>query len=190
MRETGLAVGTPTAAEALASHLQLPTGVKLHRLESHRDSRGSLTEIFRDSWGLGQAPVQWNMVRSARNVLRGVHLHRRHADYLLMADGEMVLILHDVRAESPLRGVTVLLRLQSADPHMAVIPVGVAHGFYFPAPALHVYGLTHGFDGSDELGCDWRAAELGIRSLCTDPELSRRDAGAGSYAQMIDDYHA
>lgn len=190
MGGVGFAGKIHTAAEVLASRLQLPDGAILLRLKSHRDNRGSLTEIFRNSWNLGGPPVQWNVVRSAGNVLRGIHLHRWHADYLLMVDGEMDLILHDVRVESPMRGVTVLVRLQSADPHIAVIPVGVAHGFYFPAPAFHVYGMTHPYDGIGELGCDWRAAELGIRSLWADPEVSKRDAGAGSYAQMIDGFYA
>jgi dTDP-4-dehydrorhamnose 3,5-epimerase len=174
-----------TARDALALGLQMPAGVKLRQLTAHKDDRGCFTEIFRNSWGLGAAPVQWNIVRSEANVLRGVHVHRKHADYLLMAVGEMVLILHDVRAGSSMRGVTTLLKLQADDLHLVVIPVGVAHGFYFSAEACHIYSVTHDFDGTDELGCHWQEADLGINGLCDRPKLSARDANAGSYAQMI-----
>jgi dTDP-4-dehydrorhamnose 3,5-epimerase len=126
------------------------------------------------------------MVRSEANVLRGVHVHRKHTDYLLMADGEMVLIVNDARAESVTRGLTALLRLQATEPHLAVIPVGVAHGFYFPASACHVYGVTHGFDGTDEFGCHWQDVNLGLDGLFDAPKLSGRDRAAGSYTQMID----
>ena len=57
----------------------LPAGVALRPLRMHRDERGVLTEIFRESWA-GLAAVQWNAVRSAAGVLRGVHVHVRHAD--------------------------------------------------------------------------------------------------------------
>ena len=123
-----------------------------------------------------------------RDSLRGVHLHRKHVDYLLMAAGEMVLILHDTRSGSSARGITTLLKLEAADPHLAVVPVGVAHGFYFAAPACHLYAVTHAFDGTDELGCHWQDASLGIQGLCDNPTLSARDAAAGSYAQMINDF--
>ena len=39
---------------------------------THADARGSLTELFRDEWGTGIQPVQWNASHSAPNVLRGV----------------------------------------------------------------------------------------------------------------------
>jgi dTDP-4-dehydrorhamnose 3,5-epimerase len=179
-----------SAGEASLRGLPLPQGVKLHKLVTHQDDRGAFTEIFRDSWGLGGRPVQWNMVRSEANVLRGVHVHRKHSDYVLMAEGEMTLILHDIRSNSSARGLTTLIKLQSADLHMAVIPVGVAHGFYFPKRACHIYAVTHGFDGSDEFGCHWQDDNLGIRELCANPKLSKRDSTAGSYAQMVDAYRA
>jgi dTDP-4-dehydrorhamnose 3,5-epimerase-like enzyme len=38
--------------------MRLPDGVTLDRLTSHRDSRGSFTEIFRDDWNIGVVPLQ------------------------------------------------------------------------------------------------------------------------------------
>jgi dTDP-4-dehydrorhamnose 3,5-epimerase len=125
------------------------------------------------------------MVRSHANVFRGVHVHRKHVDYLTIAMGEMVLGLHDLRPASPTYRASSLLRLQADDPHLVVIPVGVAHGFYFPAPALTIYSVTHAFDGTDEFGCQWDDPALGLDWPCRQPILSPRDRAAGSYTGMI-----
>ena len=82
----------------------LPNGVELHQLEPHADSRGVFTELFRDSWGLPVEPVQWNAVRSEANVLRGVHAHWQHADYLTVVVGRAAIGLHDLREGSADRG--------------------------------------------------------------------------------------
>ena len=65
----------------------LPDGVSLLALAPHKDERGAFTELFRAPWDLAIAPVQWNAVRSEAGVLRGVHAHHRHADYLTVVVG-------------------------------------------------------------------------------------------------------
>src|SRR5258708_5575660 len=112
----------PTARFVLSNSNPLPHGVLLRPLTTHSDGRGNLTELFREEWGLGLRLVQWNLVRSEANVLRGVHIHRNHVDYLTMTMGEMVLGLHDLRPASPTYGLSVMLRLQAHDLHLAVIP--------------------------------------------------------------------
>jgi len=141
--------------------------------------------MFRDEWALGPRPLQWNVVRSEANVLRGVHAHRTHVDYLAMVMGEMVLCLHDLRPDSPTHRLSLLLRLQAHDLHLAVVPVGVAHGFYFAKPACLVYSVSEYFDKADEFGCRWDESALGVMWPCHDPVLSDRDRTAGSYPEMI-----
>jgi dTDP-4-dehydrorhamnose 3,5-epimerase len=165
--------------------LPMPEGVQMLPLRPHRDDRGTFTELYRDEWFSGPRPVQWNMVRSAANVLRGVHVHTRHVDFLTMAQGEMILGLRDLRPSSRTFGLSVLLRHSAEDPHMAVIPVGVAHGFYFPEPACHIYSVTETFDGSDEFGCRWDDPGLELIWPCTDPILSERDRNAGSLSELM-----
>ena len=123
-----------SAGEVLGRRLPVPRGVEVLPLQAHFDDRGRFTEIYRDEWRLGPRPVQWSMVRSAANVLRGVHVHALHVDYLTVAYGELILGLRDLRPSSPSHGLSVLLTLSAEDPHLVVIPVGVAHGFYFPGP--------------------------------------------------------
>ena len=180
----------PTARSLARDPVKLPSGVRLEALTTHLDARGDFTELFRDEWRLGERPVQWNMVRSRANVLRGVHLHHTHADYLTMASGEMLLGLRDTRRDSPTAGVSTVLRLQAEDLHLAIIPVGVAHGFYFPAPACHIYAVTHAFDSSDELGCHWADPALGLDWGISEPELSMRDRSAGSFQAMVQAFEA
>jgi dTDP-4-dehydrorhamnose 3,5-epimerase len=162
----------------------LPAGVRLHELVPQRDERGVFTELFRDSWQLEVGPVQWNLVRSDANVLRGVHVHHRHDDYLSLAAGRATVALHDLRADSTTAGLGTLVELNAEAPAALVIPPGVAHGFYFPEPALHVYGVSHEWDTSDELGCRWDDPELDVAWPCTNPLISSRDAALGTVSEL------
>jgi dTDP-4-dehydrorhamnose 3,5-epimerase len=162
----------------------LPDGVELHRLEPHADTRGVFTELFRDSWGFGVAPAQWNAVRSEENVLRGVHAHWRHTDYLTLVAGRATIGLHDLRETSRTEGLGATVELAADEPHALVIPTGVAHGFYFREPSIHVYAVSHEWDPADELGCRWDDPELGIAWPCTNPHISERDQALGSLSDL------
>lgn len=163
----------------------LPVGVVLRDLVPHADNRGIFTELHRDEWQSGPRPVQWNAVRSKANVLRGVHVHRRHADELVVLDGVMLLALHDLRPDSATRGLGLMVELRGDTPRSAEIPPGVAHGFFFPAPAIYIYAVSEYFDATDELGCRFDSPELGLKWPTTAPVLSPRDAGAPGYAEMV-----
>ena len=166
----------------------LPKGVRLVSLKSHRDDRGSLVELYRREW-LGEAneTVQWNHVISSPNVLRGIHVHHTHWDYLYMVQGTMELALVDIREGD--EGIGQLVTLDAAKPQGVIIPPGVAHGFYFPKDAILVYGVSHYWNIDDELGCLWNDPALNIPWQFDDPKLSRRDRTAGSFAQMVQDFH-
>ena len=77
-----------------------------------------------------------------------------------------------------------------ASPRALVIPVGVAHGFYFHEPSIHVYAVSHEFDPADELGCRWYDPTLEIAWPCTDPLISARDRELGSLSELRDVWHA
>jgi len=162
----------------------LPFGVDLQRLEPHADSRGVFTELFRDSWELPVSPVQWNAVRSEANIMRGVHAHWRHADYLTVVVGKAAIGLHDLREGSPTEGLGTVVELAADAPAALSIPPGVAHGFYFHEPSLHVYAVSHEWDPSDELGCRWDDPELGITWPCSEPLISGRDRELGPLSSL------
>jgi len=163
----------------------LPAGVRLVPLTPHADERGIFTELYRASWDVGVAPVQWNAVSSSTNVLRGVHAHIRHADYLTLAVGRATIGLHDLRPDSPTEGLGTTVELDADEPSALVIPVGVAHGFYFHTErSVHVYAVSHEFDPADELGCRWDDPELNIAWPCTEPLVSSRDESLGSLREL------
>jgi dTDP-4-dehydrorhamnose 3,5-epimerase len=162
---------------------ELPAGCELRELAPHEDDRGTFTEMFRDEWHTGVAPVQWNYVRSAANVLRGVHVHLQHADYLVLVDGRASVGLRDLRPGYDSRECTVEM---SGDRPLALsIPPGVAHGFYFHASSIHVYAVSHAWDPADELGCRWDDPDLGIPWPRATPALSERDEGLPSLHTLV-----
>lgn len=170
--------------------VRLPNGVSLLTLTPHADERGVFTELYRLSWEPGVVATQWNAVRSEANVLRGVHAHLRHTDYLTLVAGRATVGLHDLRAGSPTEGLGATVEFDSREPSALVIPVGVAHGFYFHEPSIHVYAVSHEFDPADELGCRWDDPTLEIAWPCTDPLISPRDRELGSLSELRDVWHA
>ena len=170
--------------------MKLPLDVRLLDLQPHADGRGRLTEIFRCEWNLPADPIQWNLVSSEAGVLRGVHVHPRHDDYLLLAAGSAVIGLRDLRDDSPTNGRAMEVTFTAAHPQAIFSPHGVAHGFYFPEPSIHIYSVTSYWAHDDELGCHWSDPELGIHFPCDNPMISPRDAGLPALAELLDQLRA
>lgn len=160
-------------------------GVMFVPFEVRSDDRGGLAEIFRSEWSAEQDPVQWNVVTSVPGVLRGVHCHWSHTDFLTVVGGELILGLVDVRRASPTFGRSELHRIPALSGGIA-IPVGVAHGFAFEVETTMVYGVSHYWNLDDELGCRWDDPAIGITWPLTEPILSERDRTAGSYDELVD----
>jgi dTDP-4-dehydrorhamnose 3,5-epimerase len=175
----------PLLREIGASDWPIPDGVIIDDLACHADVRGSLTEIFRESWHQGFRPLQWNITRTEARVLRGMHVHRIHTDYIVLIGGAMLLALHDVRPTSLSRGRSALLPLDGVAPKSVIIPPGVAHGFYFSEPSLHLQGVDAYWDGSDEFACRFDCPELQLRWPDPKPCLSAKDRAAGTYTDMV-----
>jgi dTDP-4-dehydrorhamnose 3,5-epimerase len=167
--------------------MNLPDGVALRPLDVNRDLRGSFTEVFREEWGTGISPVQWNIVSSEAGTLRGVHVHIRHDDYLTTLRGRASVGLRDLRRGSPTEGMSALVEL-AEDPLTALlIPHGVAHGFFFAEPSLHLYGVTKYWDVGDELACHWADPQLEIPWPALPTLVSERDSTAPSLAELLDE---
>ncbi len=178
----------PQAATKSATVIPLETGIHgviLCPFATHADSRGALTEVFRRDWDFAPDSVQWNYVRSEAGVLRGVHLHVKHADYLVVLEGSAIVGLRDMRPHSPTRDKSRLLELSAENLQALIIPPGVAHGFYFPQSAAHIYSTTEYWDSADELGCQWNDPALELAWPAIPAQLSPRDAALPSYSELL-----
>jgi dTDP-4-dehydrorhamnose 3,5-epimerase len=163
----------------------LPAGVLVQRLSSNMDARGSVLEIFRAYWATGCEPVQWTAFHSNPRVLRGVHVHAIHTDYLTLISGKMLLGLHDLREDQGHIGpVTSMITLDATQPIAITIPPGVCHGFFFPVSSLAVIGVNRYWNPQDDIGCRYDAAELNLDWPECSPILSERDKMASTYEQM------
>ena len=167
----------------------LPDGVRLRPLQPHADERGVFTELFRDEWRAGVAPVQWNAVSSRAGVLRGVHVHPRHSDYLTLVSGRATVGLRDLRRASPTAGRCALVAMEGGAPAALTIPNGVAHGFLFHEPSLHVYAVSHAWDPADELGCRWDDPDLGLAWPFAPALVSARDLALPPLATLLARLH-
>lgn len=168
----------------------LPHDVRLSPLVPHRDERGSFLELFREEWETGVEPVQWNAVDSEAGVLRGVHVHPRHDDYLTAVRGRVTIGLKDLRPDSPSEGFAACVELSAEHPAAISIPHGVAHGFYFHQPSTHIYAVSHYWDPADELGCRWDDPGLEIPWPQSEAHISTRDEELPSLAVLRDEFES
>jgi dTDP-4-dehydrorhamnose 3,5-epimerase len=178
-------MANPDCKLAGAGNQELPAGVSLKPLTPHPDDRGVFLELFREEWRSGVAPVQWNAVRSAPGVLRGVHVHARHDDYLVLYAGRASIGLCDLRRGSPTERLSALVPMQGDAPTALTVPHGVAHGFYFHEPSIHIYAVSHYWDPADELGCLWADKDLGIPWPVESAHVSPRDASLPSLEELL-----
>lgn len=159
-------------------------GVVIRAITRHGDDRGSFAETYRQEWFEGPAMVQGNRSDSLAGTIRGLHFHRRQADYWLCVRGMILVGLHDVRPDSPTRGTTQGVLLSGDTSSGIYIPPGVAHGFAALEDSTLTYLVDHTYDGSDEFGVRWDDAEVGMFWGVTDPIVSERDANCPTLADL------
>lgn len=170
--------------------MELPHGVLRVPVTSIDDGRGSFTEAFRASWLPGARPmVQTNVSTSEAGVLRGMHFHRRQADYWWVLDGEAFVALVDLRAGSPTSGAVWWGTLSGPASVGVYVPPGVAHGFLAVTPTRLLYHVDAYFDGgADEAGFAWDDPDAAIPwPLASPPTLSERDGANPSLASVLAD---
>jgi len=173
--------------ESKPSHI---AGVFLRPLTLACDLRGSLCEIHRDSWGLAPDPLQWDFINTRAKVLRGVHVHRRRYDYIVVVGGQATIGLADLRRSksSFRRGMT--LKASGEAPQVLIVPPGVAHGIYAHGPVTYLYGLSAYYDGQDQAGCRFDDPALAIDWPSRDPILLPRDAALPDFETLLQQFEA
>jgi dTDP-4-dehydrorhamnose 3,5-epimerase len=163
-------------------------GLHLLHLDAHEDARGSLIEIFRRVWiPEAREVVQINLSLSRAGVLRGLHVHRRQADYWCVLSGRALVGLFDLREGSPTRLRKAEIRIDAEVEHLALyIPPGVAHGFFAETDMSLAYLVDQAFTGEDEFGLAWDDPDVGIAWPSSEPILSERDRSNPPLAEALE----
>ena len=163
--------------------LQLPDGTSMHELTCIGDERGMIVELDRQSWHPDQTAQQWTLSQSGTGVLRGPHLHKQHADRLVVIEGEYLIGLVDVRRDSATAGLRSSFILPPF--HVLTIPAGVVHGFFAATKVTSLNATSHEFDPSDDLEVRYDDPDLGIQWPVAAPLLSTRDRDAPGMATFL-----
>ncbi|MDP3741221.1 MAG: dTDP-4-dehydrorhamnose 3,5-epimerase family protein [bacterium] len=152
-------------------------GVKIKKLIVHEDvpdvpesviKRGTLAEILRDDEGLLKKFGQATVTITYSGTIKGFHWHERQDDLWFVAAGKVMVVLHDLRADSTTSGLTQTIEAGEDDLKVILIPTGVAHGYKVISekPAMLIYHTTEHYDPKNldekripyddpKIGFDW-----------------------------------
>ena len=164
-------------------------GVELRRLKMNHDQRGCFTEVFQEHWKTCIKPVQWSIVHSQENVFRGLHLHRRHDEYISLISGRASVGLRDLRPWSPTCGAWSLHELHGADMACLTFPIGLLHGWYFHEASVHLQSVSEAYidyGKEDNWACHWSDPALEIPWPFTDPILANRASDFPTMQGLVD----
>lgn len=103
-------------------------GVVVHRLVTHSDERGSLTELYRQAWGIhpeGLVYAKLITVRPGRT--KGYVKHLKQDDRMCILYGAAQYVLYDDRADSPTHRLVQEVNIDEHGRSMLIIPKGVYH---------------------------------------------------------------
>jgi len=114
-------------------------GVKIKQLKVHQDTYkpgeevvprlGFLMEILRSDEGLLKKFGQTIFTVAYQGTIKAFHWHKRQDDLWFVASGKALVVLHDLRKDSPTYKETMVIQAGRDDYKLIVIPAGVAHGY-------------------------------------------------------------
>jgi dTDP-4-dehydrorhamnose 3,5-epimerase len=157
------------------------------------DDRGFFLETFQadryaDKAGISLPFVQDNHSRSSRGVLRGLHFQKTKPQGKLVrvVSGEVFDVAVDLRQDSPTFGLWEGIILSEENKIQFWVPPGFAHGFLvLSETADFEYKCTEYYDPSDEMSLLWRDPTLCISWPMKDPKLSKKDAIAPKFSDLM-----
>jgi dTDP-4-dehydrorhamnose 3,5-epimerase len=180
----------PTAPGAIVMSTQIPEVVVIEP-KIFGDQRGFFFEAFHAeryaSYGITRPFVQDNISRSAKGVLRGLHLQnpKCQGKLLTVLRGAVLDVAVDVRLGSPTFGRYASAELSEENRRQIWIPRGFAHGFLVLSESADVfYKCDELYSPADEIALRWNEPAFGIKWGIDAPSLSARDAAASTLAEM------
>jgi dTDP-4-dehydrorhamnose 3,5-epimerase len=155
------------------------------------DHRGFFCEVYQaeryERHGLYRPFVQDNLSRSAKGVLRGLHLQhpRDQGKLVTVLRGRLLDVAVDVRVGSPTFGHHVMVELSEENHRQVWVPRGFAHGFVvLSETADFFYKCDELYSPSNEIVVRWNDPAIGIKWGLANPKLSARDADARLLADI------
>src|SRR5271167_2706116 len=155
------------------------------------DQRGFFLETFKSdryaAQGILGPFVQDNLSRSARGVLRGLHLQnpRTQGKLVSVLRGHVRDVAVDVRRGSPTFGRHVAVDLSEENRRQFWVPRGFAHGFLvLSESADFFYKCDDLYSPADELVLQWDDPALDIDWGIASPQVSQRDRNGRSLAAL------
>jgi dTDP-4-dehydrorhamnose 3,5-epimerase len=169
---------------------ELP-GVLIIEPRIFHDTRGYFYETFHadryQSCGIKETFVQDNFSRSKKNVVRGLHYQREHAQgkLVFVTYGQVFDVVVDIRSDSPAFGKAITVELSDQNNRQVYIPPGLAHGFcVLSERADFLYKCTDFYYPASEFGVCWNDPDLKISwPVIEESILSPKDA---VYPQLKD----
>jgi len=155
------------------------------------DHRGFFLETFQAeryaSHGIHEPFVQDNLSRSARGVVRGLHLQNPspQGKLVMVLRGRVLDVAVDVRVGSPTFGRHVATEINEENHRQVWVPRGFAHGFaVLSESADFFYKCDEHYRPSNEIVVRWNDPAIGISWGIERPVLSARDAAAPLLANV------
>lgn len=152
-------------------------GVKIKQLIVRQDipdtdeateKPGFLMEVLRDDENLLTKYGQTTFTVAYKGTIKAFHYHEKQDDLWFVATGKAMIVLHDLRPESPTYGETQVINAGTDDYKLVVIPIGVAHGYKVLSdePVLLFYHTTESYNAKEpdekrmayndpKVGFDW-----------------------------------
>jgi dTDP-4-dehydrorhamnose 3,5-epimerase len=115
---------TTTGAETAP----LIDGVTFREIPTHSDERGSIQELYNPAWNWHADPLVYAYCFMIRpGMVKGWNLHKLHEDRYCILQGEMEVILYDVRDDSPTFGKISRVVLSEYNRRLMNVPKFVWH---------------------------------------------------------------
>jgi dTDP-4-dehydrorhamnose 3,5-epimerase len=126
-------------------------GVIVKDLIRHCDERGYLLEVLRDDDGLLERFGQTTYTITYPGIIKAFHWHSKQHDLWYMAQGEAMVVLYDLREDSPTYKATQVIYAGESEPKLILIPPRIAHGYRVlgAKPVGLFYHTTRSYDPGD-----------------------------------------
>ena len=118
----------PLVTAAGESLSRLPDGVTFRKAITHFDARGSVCELYDPRWGWHADPLVFVYMFTIRpHMVKGWGLHKLHQDRYFVIEGEMEIVMYDVRPESSTYKQVSSVVLSGYERRLMNIPTGIWH---------------------------------------------------------------